>query len=264
MLLTATEKLNKYVSELNARGHRFEFRKSDKRAFGYITKRDIEIELLVSGRDVYFGVLLPKAFANVHGLERALGKAGFVIATKFERTQHLRYLPAGKEFLEEVEYFINTLQSLDMLEDMVFSWKSTAEVKTRIKNIAKIIKLAHKTKDTTLLVRELVDPITPSVAINAKTTKCNYGEHVVPIDFLFSNSCAMLDDGKTEKDIIDYWERNLAVAYITESDARKMDVDLKLRTTMPEGWKDGDDPFERLKIAKIKVDGLNQDAILIE
>ena len=46
--------------------------------------------------------------------------------------------------------------------------------------------------------------------------------------------------------------QNLAILHISDSDARKIDKDYKLRTDMPDGWKFGDSIFDRIVFAKIK------------
>lgn len=250
MLYTPADKLKNYADLAYESGYEFIIQPNNKRAIYNSSKRDVLIELFVDGRDVCMGVVLPQKFKLKRELEDELGKQGFIVLSKFGNSQHLRY---ELQDLEDLTDMITIVSNLDMLENSGNSWKTTADVDTRIANIIKIIKLAVKTKDTTLLKRDMVDDITPRVTVNTKTEELNYGEHVVPIDYMFQASCEMVRNGTPDKTIKSYWKRNLKVVYITEAQAKILDVDLKLRTVMPDGWRDGDTPYARLDMAEIEI-----------
>jgi hypothetical protein len=48
-------------------------------------------------------------------------------------------------------------------------------------------------------------------------------------------------------------KNNLAIVLITNEEAVKLDNELDMQTSMPEGWKFGDDIFARLKVASIEL-----------
>jgi hypothetical protein len=48
-------------------------------------------------------------------------------------------------------------------------------------------------------------------------------------------------------------KNNLAIVLITNEEADKLDNELDMQTSMPEGWKFGDDIFARLKVAGIEL-----------
>lgn len=154
------------------------------------------------------------------------------------------------DIVQDIVEVFNLIESADFLEEGGVSWKTT-NAEQRLSNVVKIIRLATDTNDTTLLKREMVDDLTPHVSVNEKTEAQNYGEHVVPIDFMFQNSVDMMRKGADDDTVLDYWKRNLRVFYITPAQARTLDVDLGLRTTMPKNWQDGDSPFQRLIEANI-------------
>ena len=60
----------------------------------------------------------------------------------------------------------------------------------------------------------------------------------------------MIKDGATDAEIIEMIKKNLIVVNILEKQAEYLDITLGLRTTMPKGWKFGDDEFARSKLLK--------------
>jgi hypothetical protein len=48
-------------------------------------------------------------------------------------------------------------------------------------------------------------------------------------------------------------KENLFVAYISDDEAKKLDIELGLRMSMPLDWKPGDDPKARFNKAKIEL-----------
>lgn len=60
----------------------------------------------------------------------------------------------------------------------------------------------------------------------------------------------MIKDGDTDDQIVEMLKKNLIVVNITEKQAEYLDIKLGLRTTMPKGWKFGDDPLARINLLK--------------
>jgi len=156
--------------------------------------------------------------------------------------------------VEDFLTVVDCIESTPEFEDSTGNTWKTTNKEERLPNIVKIIRLATDTGDTTLLDRKMVDDLTPYVSVNKKTTELNYGEHLVPIDFMFQNSVEMIKSGAEDEVVVDYWRRNLKVAYITQEQADYIDYDLELKTVMTEGWKDGDSPFARLHAADIAIE----------
>lgn len=83
---------------------------------------------------------------------------------------------------------------------------------------------------------------------NFKNPLC---EHVTPCDWMLRTGIDMLNIGASVRDIADMIERNFWVAYISDTEADLLNNHFKWKTTMPPGWKDGDDPMDRLTKAGI-------------
>ena len=49
---------------------------------------------------------------------------------------------------------------------------------------------------------------------------------------------------------VNFFNRNMYYVNILEKQAEYLDITLGLRTTMPKGWKFGDDPLARIKLLK--------------
>ena len=77
-------------------------------------------------------------------------------------------------------------------------------------------------------------------------------EHVVPLkllrDMLFNNKDVCEGDYKA---VIEILRNNLHSAVITRDEA--LHIDKTYRTTMPEGWKPGSDPFIRYKLTGVNL-----------
>ena len=58
------------------------------------------------------------------------------------------------------------------------------------------------------------------------------------------------DEKATNGQLVEMMKKNLKLVHITEKQAEYLDIKLGLRTTMPKGWKFGDDPLARIKLLK--------------
>ena len=101
-----------------------------------------------------------------------------------------------------------------------------------------------------LLNRSVFDELDLYAAINEALEKSNYREHAVPITMIIDKIYTMIKDGATDAEIIKMIKKNLIVVNILEKQAEYLDITLGLRTTMPKGWKFGDDPLARIKLLK--------------
>lgn len=80
-----------------------------------------------------------------------------------------------------------------------------------------------------------------------------YREHAVPCIMIHNEIIRMVLEKEPVYKITQMIISNLAIVLIHEDEARYMDVDLGLRTTMPDGWQFGDDIYARFNTAKIKL-----------
>ncbi len=83
------------------------------------------------------------------------------------------------------------------------------------------------------------------------TPEDSYREHIVPCVMIHNEAIRMVLSGSTRADVAQMIASNLAIVRITNDQADLLDNKLKLRTTMPEGWKFGDCVFARLTTAGI-------------
>jgi hypothetical protein len=83
------------------------------------------------------------------------------------------------------------------------------------------------------------------------TSENAYREHVVPCIMIHNEAIRMVLAKSCIAEVAQMIASNLAIVRITPDEAYKLDVELGLRTTMPEGWKFGDSIFARLTFAKI-------------
>jgi hypothetical protein len=76
-------------------------------------------------------------------------------------------------------------------------------------------------------------------------------EHPNPVDWIITTGFGMYNDGNTIFEVAGMIKRNLKLAIISREEQDLLDNKLGLRTTMPEGFVDGNDPLTRLKYAGI-------------
>jgi hypothetical protein len=89
---------------------------------------------------------------------------------------------------------------------------------------------------------------------SAKRTEDNtYREHVVPCIMIHNEAIRMVLNGCSVAEVAQMVASNLAIVRIANEEAELLDSNLKLKVTMPQGWKFGDDVFARLVVAGIKL-----------
>jgi hypothetical protein len=87
-------------------------------------------------------------------------------------------------------------------------------------------------------------------------------EHPVPCDLIIKKAVDMIKERRTGKvideeviaDVAKMIQRNLMIVWITKSEADRLDNQLGLKTTMPQG--DGWDPFKDDPLSRLKAGGI--------
>jgi len=93
-----------------------------------------------------------------------------------------------------------------------------------------------------------------TIGESVKRTKENtYREHIVPCILIYNQAITMTLEKKGVTEVAQMIKNNLAIVLITNEEADRLDGELDLQTSMPEGWNFGDDVFARLKVAGIKL-----------
>lgn len=104
-----------------------------------------------------------------------------------------------------------------------------------------------------LLESDSVDHlITIGESVN-RTKENTYREHIVPCILIYNQAVTMTMEKRPVTEIAQMIKNNLAIVLITNEEADKLDNELDMQTSMPEGWKFGDDIFARLKVAGIEL-----------
>lgn len=94
--------------------------------------------------------------------------------------------------------------------------------------------------------------ITIGESIN-RTKENTYREHIVPCILIYNQAITMTMERCSITEVAQMIKNNLAIVLITNEEATKLDGELDLQTSMPEGWQFGDDVFARIKAAGIKL-----------
>jgi len=94
--------------------------------------------------------------------------------------------------------------------------------------------------------------ITIGESVN-RTKENTYREHIVPCILIYNQAVTMTMEKRPVTEVAQMIKNNLAIVLITNEEADKLDNELDMQTSMPEGWKFGDDIFARLKVAGIEL-----------
>jgi sulfur transfer complex TusBCD TusB component (DsrH family) len=93
-----------------------------------------------------------------------------------------------------------------------------------------------------------------TIGESVKRTKENtYREHIVPCILIYNQAVTMTMEKRSGTEIAQMIKNNLAIVLITNEEAELLDNELDMQTSMPEGWKFGDDVFARLATAQIQL-----------
>jgi hypothetical protein len=81
-----------------------------------------------------------------------------------------------------------------------------------------------------------------------------YREHIVPCDLIMRKGIEMFKAGNTIEQVANMFANNNFILKISDEEAYKLDIELGLRTVMPEGWDFGQDVYSRIAFAGIELE----------
>lgn len=204
---------------------------------------------------------------EIKTLQEALLEAGYSLSTKrsdASKCVTISFVP-GKNILSE---FWKLVEIIEGIEGIVYRERGQAKkVFTReiaetniFYKIAKTYKFAIDEQHQLLLDqgRDLLeaDSIDHILVVGESvkhTDRESYREHIVPCVLIHNRIIELIGEGCSVTEVANFIKSHNVIVLITNEEARKMDVDLGLRTSMPAGWNWGDDIFARLKEAGIKL-----------
>jgi len=86
-----------------------------------------------------------------------------------------------------------------------------------------------------------------------RTKENSYREHIVPCIMIFNQAVTMTVEKIAVTEVAQMIKNNLAIVLITNEEASKLDNELDMQTSMPDGWQFGDSIFARLTVAQIQL-----------
>lgn len=169
------------------------------------------------------------------------------------------------DILENFWIIINTIESIETIVKKVRGQAIKPiprEVSERniFEKIAKRFKYFIDSEDgfglenaRSLLESDSIDHlITIGESVN-RTKENTYREHIVPCIMIYNQAVTMTMEKRPVTEIAQMIKNNLAIVLITNEEADKLDNELDMQTSMPEGWEFGQDIFARLKVAGIEL-----------
>ena len=225
------------------------------RAVYSTSKSYYDIELLVKLGKVGIRIAYrnnPTRETNNTLLLKKLRKQGMVADSKVSSPMFPTFL--SENLAEDFLKVVDCIESTPEFEDSTGNtWKVNGGLESGTWHIVDTVRSAVKRGHTSALGRDMYECLRSKVEVNRYNSEqgLTWGEHVVPIDFMTQELVRMCTQGSSEESMFDFVIRNHKVVYITQEQARVLDVDMGLRTVMPNNWKDGDSPFQRLTEAKI-------------
>lgn len=165
--------------------------------------------------------------------------------------------------------FFNLVGIIEGLEEIVARERSQTATKVFTKEVAereiflKIVKrykhaIDNEDQNMLDLARKLLegDEIDHLITVGhsaMRTTDQSYREHPVPCIMIHNELIAMYLRKCSLTEMAQFLKQHLAIILVHPKEAEKMDSELGLRTTMPEGWTWGGNIFARLDSAEVKV-----------
>ena len=105
--------------------------------------------------------------------------------------------------------------------------------------------------------------ITVGYSIKGRQQELNgknaYREHIVPCDLIMRRGIEMIKAGNNIVQVANMFANNNFILKISDDEAYKLDIELGLRTVMPEGWDFGQDVYSRITFAGIQLETLKVD-----
>lgn len=107
--------------------------------------------------------------------------------------------------------------------------------------------------------RLLDEPLIPNhvITVGRSRSAAEHREHVVPLALIRNQCEKMFTMGTELSEVARLLARHLKIVMISKAERQRIDFDLGLKVSMPEGWSFEDenaDPFARLKAAGIEWD----------
>jgi len=90
-------------------------------------------------------------------------------------------------------------------------------------------------------------------SLNYRQTTDQRREHIVPCILIHNKAIEMTKCNASITVVAQMIKHHLAIVLITQQEADYVDIELGLKTSMPEGWDFGQNVFARLDAAKIKL-----------
>lgn len=191
---------------------------------------------------------------------------GFVLSTKHKSENCVNILFVSKQ--DVLNTFITLVELMENIEGIIARERGQA-IKVFTKEIAEReiwLKIAKRYRnaidnedqlqlDNSRLMLE-GDGIDHLIIIGKSkkwTLEDSYREHVVPCILIHNKIVQMTLDNASLTDVAHFVKTNLAIVLIHNDEAKKLDVDLGLRTSMPAGWNWGDSIFARLAMGNVEV-----------
>lgn len=204
---------------------------------------------------------------EIEVIRKEIVDLGFELKNQLQGWVNVKFPAKASTILTSFEYIVERLNSIESIKPRE-RWQGQA-TKVFAEEIAdaeiflKIVKryrYAIGEKDQRLLdaTRILLDgdSIDHLITVGAsknRTAENTYREHIVPCIMIHNQLIDMCLNGKTLCEMAQFLKTHLAIVLVTKEEASKMDNDLGMRTSMPEGWKWGDSVFARLEAAQIEV-----------
>ena len=152
-----------------------------------------------------------------------------------------------------ISQFLEVCNHLEDVDGIVATQRGRGiELENYYRSIARQIKINVEEKTLGLIDRTMFDKVDRLISENKPLSENSYREHVVPCKMIIDQAIRMFQEfNMTVGQVAKMIEDNLKIVHITNDQAKYLDQDLGLRTTMPAGWKFGDNIYARLDVANI-------------
>ena len=222
--------------------------KQDENLFYVKTKNGVKHEVKYIKK---YGLVFVMGFGrckdDIDVLKEILAEAGYEVANNSDKAIFVPFT--------NMDDFFDLASMIENVDTIMSNRRRSYSSINRdglFANIATVMKSMYETGMFGMMTRNVFDSVDDVIALNQKTDVNNYREHIVPCVMIIEEAFRMFDeDDASVAEVAVMIQQNLFIVHIPAEKARVLDVDLKLKTTMPEGWKFGDNVFARLDAANI-------------
>jgi hypothetical protein len=251
------ELIKEFISRINKKDPSIYFKietsprgRNGKRCYTNPLKSGVILEVLFIHDELLIGIALPGAKGNLSRstVIEYLTKYGFVFKRQIDAKREQKNLRLETNSLDEDFIKLHELISnCDLLDPPAsIGWKKIAQSSKIYHDMAKICQIAASSGNTRFLDRWVFDQVDKYIVINQRTETRTRREHIVPCDFILRHTIEMYNEGSDTEEVAHMLKENLKIAWIDPKDAEYIDRVKKWRTTMPDGWKWGENVYERL------------------